>query len=586
MQPPATTFIKTMTSGNGDQRRRLGLAQKVALILLACLGVIALTLWLAVRQSVANGVQLIMEERQAFAINAAIAVLEVGSGRLKVQRSADRRVERLEVAEMHEVGSDNTAVAISNAVGASATVFTWLPDRNQFERTWTTIRTADGTSLKGTFLELSNPTHGRLQRGEKWAGDIMVGGRPYLAVAIPIHSTENRVIGGLGIALPRATVDLAASDIEHTIVQVAVPLLILATTVLLFVFRRIVGRLLALVATTSTFAKGDLSGFVPRQSDKDEIGDLAKALAGFRENLVERRSLRAQQDTDAAARIQRQAVVDGLIADFKESVASILGSVSRHVERSRASAQQLSAATDQSESQTQHVAAASQQISATTVQVAAAVDELAAGVGELASQTSAAFTKVDAMAKAADQATETIMRLSLAAERIGSVTGLIKGVADQTALLSLNATIEAARAGEAGKGFAVVALEVKGLANQTTHATEDIGRLVASMQAETESAVASMRELAASALEAQSATSAISAALQQQDAVSSEIARSVNETSRSTSELTNNIAGVSSVVNEAAKASSEALRNSDDLAANAVRLHEAVDRFLSDVQAA
>ena len=71
---------------------------------------------------------------------------------------------------------------------------------------------------------------------------------------------------------------------------------------------------------------------------------------------------------------------------------------------------------------------------------------------------------------------EAIRSLNDAADRIGSVVGAISAVAGQTNLLALNATIEAARAGEAGKGFAVVASEVKALANQTSHATQDIVR--------------------------------------------------------------------------------------------------------------
>lgn len=77
-----------------------------------------------------------------------------------------------------------------------------------------------------------------------------------------------------------------------------------------------------------------------------------------------------------------------------------------------------------------------------------------------------------------EEITTNIDVLTNSIKEIEQVIGLIKGISEQTNLLSLNASIDAARAGENGKGFAVVAEEVKKLADESKESAESINNVI------------------------------------------------------------------------------------------------------------
>lgn len=68
------------------------------------------------------------------------------------------------------------------------------------------------------------------------------------------------------------------------------------------------------------------------------------------------------------------------------------------------------------------------------------------------------------------------------AQEMNNILDLIRGISDQTNLLSLNASIEAARAGNAGRGFSVVADEIRKLSDTSKELVEQIANIIDAIQ--------------------------------------------------------------------------------------------------------
>jgi methyl-accepting chemotaxis protein len=90
------------------------------------------------------------------------------------------------------------------------------------------------------------------------------------------------------------------------------------------------------------------------------------------------------------------------------------------------------------------------------------------------------------------EAARKVKHLGESSQKISTVVDLISSLASQTHMLALNASIEAGRASEDNRSFVIVAEEVRALARQSAQATEDIRKLIDSIQTETNEVIIAM----------------------------------------------------------------------------------------------
>jgi prefoldin subunit 5 len=203
------------------------------------------------------------------------------------------------------------------------------------------------------------------------------------------------------------------------------------------------------------------------------------------------------------------------------------------------------------------VSSASEVVADNVQTVAAAIEEMEASIREIASNAGEANRIAAEGVTIAAQTNEQVARLGVSGQEIGKVLDVITSIAEQTNLLALNATIEAARAGEAGKGFAVVANEVKELAKETANATEVISQRIATIQADTTEAAASIAGISSTIDQINGIQASIAGAVEEQTATTSEIARSIAQASEGVNDITSRIR---TVANQAQESSEGAAR--------------------------
>ena len=338
----------------------------------------------------------------------------------------------------------------------------------------------------------------------------------------------------------------------------------------------------------SAMAQGKVISAIVENTDGRAISVVNKPIhggeywVGTHDDITERR-LAEKKSLLLGQQEERRAKIETAIKSFRETIATVINTVSNSTAAMRATATELSSLSSDTLRSADQAAQMSKSASSSVETAAGAADEMAGSIMEIDRQLSQAASVASAAVTEAEGTNSEVAILSDAAQKIGDVVKLIQKIAGQTNLLALNATIEAARAGEAGRGFAVVASEVKSLSVQTGKATEEIAAQIDAVQRSANGAIEALRRITGRMKEINNHTSSIAASVGQQNAATSAISESVSSAANGTKAVASILEKVTQAVSKASNSASTVLTASQNVENAATDIKARVEEFLHRV---
>ena len=309
---------------------------------------------------------------------------------------------------------------------------------------------------------------------------------------------------------------------------------------LLYVGRKVAGRLRQLAAAMTELARGDVQVALPATGAHDEIGEMVDALQFFKDQTLGAQRL-AQDVTYSVRRVSVAA----------DQANGAIGLVSIDANAQLTALRKLEAGLQQS------------------VEAITSVAEHTRAAGDRARQITELVERGSVEMSGLVKAVNAISQSSA---NVSKFVDDIARIANQTNLLSLNAEIEAARAGEHGKGFTVVAEEVGKLA-------ESSAALATEIASQIRDAIQSAKHGVASATKVSESIQAIASGVTESNQLARSIASAMEQQKINAMEIHGKMAELAEIGQANASAASEIATTMRDLSRLAEETRGKVTRF-------